>query len=464
MKKSTGSYPCVRVDSAGGGVVSEAGGIVLTEAVRVCGLGAGLSAAMRPWRKPFARHDPGKILTDLALSLALGGDCLADVDRVRTQPEVYGLVASDATVSRLITTLSTVKPEKALAAINTARAAARAHVWSLAGERSPLHGISRSNPAVVDLDATLVTAHSEKEDASPTWKKGFGFHPLTASLDHGIEGTGEPLAALLRTGKAGSNTAADHITVTAAALKQLPKGFRSGRKVLIRTDSAGGTHEFLDWLTAKHRNLGYSVGFPIHGQVAEALPLVPKKAWTRAYNSDGHERDGAWVAEITGMLDLSSWPPGLRVIVRKEVPHPGAQLRITDIDGMRYTAFATNQDQGQLAALEVKHRLRARCEDRIRNAKDTGLRNLPLHAFTGNALWCHLVMLATELTAWTQMLAFHGSKARRWEPKRMRARIFEIAGRISNHARKITVHLASAAPETPLLLKGLTRLARFAPP
>jgi len=294
----TGFYPSVRVDAAGTGVVSQAGGLILTDTVRVSGIGAGLSEALSPWRKPFAVHDPGKILTDLALSLATGGDCLSDVDRLRAQPQVYGRVASDPTVSRLITTLSTITPGKALAAINTARAAARAHVWSVTDKHSPLHGVSSDAPLVVDLDATLLTAHSEKEDARPTWKKGYGFHRLAAFVDHGSEGTREPLAVLLRPGNAGSNTAVDHIHVTKEALKQLPAGYRSGRKVMIRTESAGGTHEYLDWLTHPLRNLGYSVGFPLHGAVEAVLPRIPRTAWTRAYNSDGVERDGAWVADI----------------------------------------------------------------------------------------------------------------------------------------------------------------------
>lgn len=464
MSKPISLYPSVLVDGAGSGVVSQAGGVVLAETVRASGLGGGLSAALEPWRKRLARHDPGKVLTDLALSLALGGDCMADVDRLRSQPAVFGAVASDPTVSRLMRTLSAVAPEKALKGINAVRAAARAHVWSLAGEHSPAHGATARDPLVVDLDATLITAHSDKEEARPTWKKGYGFHPLTAFVDHGHTGTGEPLAVLLRPGNAGANTAADHITVTRDALAQLPRGFRSGRKVLIRTDSAGGTKDFLAWLTGPRRNLAYSVGFPITGALAEALPLVPAEAWTRAYNSDGHERDGAWVAEVTGMLDLSGWPDGMRVIVRREVPHPGAQLRITDLDGMRYTAFATNQGRGQLADLEVRHRLRARCEDRIRAAKDTGLSNLPLHAFDSNVLWCHLVMLAAEITAWAQMLALHGTPARRWEPKRLRARIFETAGRITRHARRAILHLAATAPGTPLILEALGRLALLAPP
>lgn len=464
MSYFTGFYPAVRVDAAGDGVVSQAGGVVLTSMVKGSGIAAGLSEALAPWRKPFAVHNPGKILTDLALSLATGGDSVSDIDRLRNQPEVYGLVASDPTISRLFTTLSTVKPAKALAAINGARATARAHVWAQAGKDSPLHAVSPENPLVIDLDASLLTSHSEKEDARPTWKKGFGFHPLCSFLDHGILGTGEPLATLLRPGNAGSNTAADHIQVVKDSVTQLPKGYRSGRKIMIRTDSAGGTHGFLDWLTAKGRNFSYSVGFPIHGAVADVLPLVPNDGWTKAYDSDGVERDGAWVADITGMLDLSSWPAGMRVIVRKEIPHVGAQLRITDIDGHRYTAIATNQAKGQLADLEVRHRLRARCEDRIRNAKDTGLANLPFHAFAGNDLWCHVVMLASEIMAWTQMIAFTGTKARRWEPKKLRARLFEIGGKIASHARKTTLHLATTAPDVQLLIKGTKRIAALNPP
>lgn len=464
MNYFTGFYPTVRVDGAGDGIVSQAGGAILASMLRGSGLGAGLSEALGPWRKPFARHDPGKILTDLALSLATGGDAVSDVDRLRNQPEVYGLVASDPTISRLVKVLSTVKPAQALAVVNEARGTARAHVWAHAGEDSPLHGVSAENPLTIDIDASLLNSHSEKEDARPTWKKGFGFHPLCSFVDHGIRGTGEPLVTLLRPGNAGSNTAADHIQVVRDSLKQLPEGYRAGRKIMIRTDSAGGTHDFLNWLTAKHRNFSYSVGFTITDAVAKMLPLVPKTGWTRAYDSDGFERDGAWVADITGMLELAAWPKGMRVIVRKEVPHVGAQLRITDIDGHRYTAIATNQKKGQLAVLEVRHRLRARCEDRIRNAKDTGFANLPFKSFAANELWCHVVMLAAEIMAWTQMVGFTGTKARRWEPKKLRARLFEIGGRIATHARRTTLHLASTAPDVQLLIKGIKRLAALSPP
>ena len=140
--------------------------------------------------------------------------------------------------------------------------------------------------------------------------------------------------------------------------------------MLIRTDAAGATHDFVDWLT--ERRLSYSIGFTL-GDITEVLTQMPDQVWTPAYASDGIIRDGAWVAELTDLLDLTAWPAGMRVIARKERPHPGAQLRLTDIDGHRITAFATNTSGGQLPELELRHRHRARAEDRIRNAKDTGL-------------------------------------------------------------------------------------------
>ena len=184
----------------------------------------------------------------------------------------------------------------------------------------------------------------------------------------------------------------------------------------------------------------------------------PAAAWTPAYDADGEVRDGAWVAELTGVLDLSGWPAGMRVIVRKERPHPGAQLRFTDRDGQRLTAFATNTLGGQLPDLELRHRRRARCEDRIRDAKDTGLGNLPLHGFDQNQIWCAVVQLAMELTAWMQMLALHGHQRARWEPKRLRLRLFSIAGRLARHARRTWLRLAAHAPWADLLTTALTRL------
>ena len=462
MSKRSGFYPCPAVDTADATVVSQAGGTLLTETVRAVGLDRALSAALAPWRSPWAVHDPGKILVDLAITLALGGDCLADISVLRAEPGVYGPVASDPTVSRAITALAA-DPAAALSAIHSARAAARAHAWRHAGERAPDRDIDAATPLIIDVDATLVTAHSDKEHAAPTFKRGFGHHPLWTFVDHGPDGAGEPLSMLLRPGNAGSNTAADHITVLREALRQLPShraGTRPGRKILIRADSAGATHELLDWITGQR--LSYSVGFTLPDTITDELARVPDPAWQPAYDADGEPRPGAWVLEVTGLLDLGSWPAGMRVIVRAERPHPGAQLRLTDRDGNRLTAFVTNTTPGgpgrQLADLELRHRRRARAEDRIRTAKDTGLANLPLHGMDQNRIWCALVALACELTAWAQMLALAEHPARRWEPKRLRLRIFSVAGRLVHTGRRTVLHLAGHAPWANLLLKAITTL------
>jgi len=468
--KSIGLYPRVRTDTAGTAIVSEGGAVGLLETVRVAGLDRALSRALEPWRKPAARHDPGKILVDLALSLAVGGDCLADVAVLRDQPGVFGAVASDPTVSRLVDTLAA-DAAKSLAAIDAARAVTRARVWSLAGEHAPDHAVSVDDPTILDLDATLLTAHSDKEQAAPTFKRGYGFHPLLAFLDHGSDGTGEPLSFLLRRGNAGSNTAADHITVARAAFAQLPghqTGHRPGKTVLVRTDGAGCTHAFLAWLSSQR--VQYSVGFTLPDSFTAQLKVLDQAGvWRPALDADSQIRPDAMVADATGLLDLSSWPAGMRVIVRKEKPHPGAQLRITDVNGWRVTAFATNTPAAggshrSCAHLELRHRRRARCEDRIRIAKDTGLTNLPLHDFDQNRIWLAVVALAVELTAWWQMLALAGHPARRWEPKRLRLRLFSIAGRLADHGRTRRLHLAASAPWAWLLLAGLDRLRALPAP
>jgi Transposase DDE domain group 1 len=446
----------IRVSADGTGIVSQAGGLLLTQALRVVGLDRGLEEALERWRAPRAVHSPGKILTDLAVALALGGDCLADVAMLRAEPELYGPVASDPVVSRLVARLAADAPW-ALKALRGARAAARARAWGLAGQAAPG---ADGGLVTVDIDATIVTACSEKEQAAATWKKTYGHHPLTVFADHGPGGTGEALAFLLRAGNAGSNTAADHIEAARLALAQLPRHLR--RRVLIRTDSGGGTHEFLNWLTKPGRRLAYSVGFAITEDMQEAILAVPAGAWTPAYDAQGQVRPGAWVAEITGMLDLASWPPGMRVIVRKERPHPGAQLRFTDIGGHRFTVFATSTKGGQLADLELRHRRRARCEDRIRCAKDTGLRNLPLHGFDQNQIWCEIVAMACELLAWLQMLALRGH-ARRWEPKRLRLRLFAAAGRIVRGGRRLRLRLAATWPWATQITTAATRLQALAP-
>jgi Transposase DDE domain group 1 len=446
----------IAVSADGKGLVSQGGVLLLAEAVGVTGLGRGLAGGLARWRASRAVHDPGKILTDLVMTLALGGDCLADVAVLRAQRELAGPVASDPVISRLVAALAAEGP-RALRAIRSARAAARERAWALAGDRAPG---AEGSLIPVDIDATIVPAHSEKEKAAPTWKKTYGFHPLAAFADHGAGAGGEALAFLLRPGNAGSNTAAEHIEVTKLALAQLPRKLR--RRVLIRTDSGGGTHEFLAWLASPGRRLRYSVGMTLTEDMQQAILALPERVWEPAYDAGGQLRPGAWVAELTGLLDLAGWPAGMRVIVRRERPHPGAQLRFTDLDGHRFTCFATDASKGQLADLELRHRRRARCEDRIRNAKDTGLRNLPLHGFDQNQLWCELVAMASELLAWMQMLSLQGP-ARAWEPKRLRLRLFSAAGRLVRGGRRLRLRLAASWPWTAQLTAAITRLQAYAP-
>ena len=432
-------------------LVSSAGGALLIETARASGLTGALSTALDRWRRPRAAHQPGKVLLDLAVALGLGGDCLADVSVLRAQPALFGPVASDPTVSRLVDALAADAPA-ALAAIRSARAAARSRVWA---HRRP---VDRGRPVVVDVDATIVISHSEKEQAAPTFKRTFGFHPLFAFLDHGPDGTGEPLAGVLRRGSATANTAADHITVLDLALAQLPEPDRS--RVLVRADSGGGTKAFLHHIT--RLGLQYSVGFHIFDPVEHVLDMLPATAWTPAYDVDGQPRDGAQVAELTGLvaaaMTAAGWPAGMRLIARRERPHPGAQLRITDRDGWRLTVFATNTERGQLPDLEVRHRLRARAEDRIRALKDSGLRNLPLHDFTQNQVWLETVLLAADLLAWTQHLAFPGHPARRWEPKRLRLRLLTVAGRVVRTGRRNILQLPRGWPWTDLVCRAHARL------
>lgn len=448
--KGISSGSGVRVEAGGESLISSAGGSLLVQTAVASGLVAGLSRAMAPWRLARSVHDPGKAVLDLAVAVALGGDCLADVAVLRAQPEVFGAVASDPTLSRLIDTLAE-DPEPVIAALRGASAAARDRVW---GHRQPM---GDAGPVVIDLDATLVGAHSEKEGATPNFKRGFGFHPMLAFVDHGAGGTGEPLAGMLRPGKANANDAADQIAVLDAALAQLPERFRS--RVLVRGDTGSGVQGLL-W-HVHTLGLQYSVGVYGRQPVLDALAVLPEQAWRRALDTDGRTRDGAHVAELTRWMPatFTGWPPGMRIIARRERPHPGAQLRITDQHGWRITLFATNTRGGRLADLEVRHRLRARAEDRIRGLKDTGLRNLPLQEFDKNQIWLELVHLAAELLTWTQLLAWPDSSARTWEPKRLRLRLLSVAGRIITTGRRRILRLPRRWPWTDLITTGHQHLA-----
>lgn len=455
--------PNVVLDPGRESLISSSGALLLKEVVRVAGLDRGLSTALAPWRRAGAQHDPGKVLLDLATAVALGGDCLADLAAVRSQPAIFGTVASDPTVSRLFAALAS-DVDAAVTAIRGARAAARASVWARHRPLAGSAGTRAGGQVIVDIDATLVTAHSDKEGAEPTYKRGYGFHPMCAFVDHGQHGTGDTLAVDLRPGRASAWDSADHIATLNTALDQLPE--RERGQALVRADTGAASKAFLHHVT--DLGLEYSIGFSATDAVKAAIEAIPEQAWRSAIDSDGETRDGAQVAELTAWMPLTAremhrpnshhkWPLGMRVIARRERPHPGAQLRLTDHNGWRITCFATNtKGPGwTLATLEVRHRQRARCEDRIRGLKDTGLRNLPFHDYTKNRIWLEIVALAADLLAWTQTLAFDETEpARRWEPKRLRFRILAVAGRIIHTGRRRRLRLPRHWPWNRLIDTG----------
>jgi Transposase DDE domain group 1 len=427
----------VEVTADGEGLVSHAGAALLVELADRAGLTGALSDAMAPTRERRSAHDPGRVLRDVAVMLADGGDCVSDMAAYEGQERLFGERASETTTHRVLKSVD----ERLLERIRVARAAARARVWD-AG--------ARPESITLNIDATLVAAHSEKERAAGTYKHGYGFHPICCYLDE----TGEALAAILRPGNAGSNTAEDHFEVLALALEQLPAEDLD-REILVRADIGGATHAF----TADCRDAGirFSVGYELSQTVRQAILELPETAWVQAIDADGSDRDGAWIAELTDRLDLSAWPQGSRLIVRRERPHPGAQFQIFDEYGYRHTCFLTDQEGTDIAALELRHRGRARVEDSIRAGKDTGMRNLPHHAFEHNQTWLELSLVAQDLLVWTKLLCLTGELATA-EPKRLRHRLLHTAGRIVRHGRRTRLRLQADWPWAKTLAAAFARL------
>ena len=437
LVKPAARLETVVVRADGEGLVSHAGVALLVEVADRVGLTSALSGAFAPTRERRSAHDPGRVLRDVAVMLADGGDCVSDIDAYRGQERLFGARASETTTHRVLKAVD----EQLLDRVRAGRAAARARVWD-AG--------ARPDTITLNIDATLVTAHSEKELAAGNYKHGYGFHPLSCYLDE----TGEALAAILRPGNAGSNTAEDHFTVLGLALEQLPaEDVR--REILVRTDIGGCTHAF----TADCRDAGirFSVGYELSETVRAAILELPETAWVQAINADGVERDGACVAELTDHLNLSAWPEGSRLIVRRERPHPGAQFTIFDEHGYRHTCFLTDQDSHDIAALELRHRGRARVEDSIRAGKDTGMRNLPHHAFEHNQTWLETSLIAQDLLAWTKLICLDGELATA-EPKRLRQRIFHIAAKLVRHGRRTHLKLDRDWPWSEALAAAFGRL------
>ena len=448
----------------GRGVVGHAGARLLADLADTTGLTSAFSEALTVLRQRQGGHDPGRIAVDLAVTVADGGEAIADLAVLRNQPALFGPVASDPTAWRLLSQLDSTM----LAGLRAARAQAREIAWAqhadtrgdlprptVAGQQVP--GL------VLDIDATIVICHSDKESATRTWKKTFGFHPLLCFLDN----TGEALAGLLREGRAGSNTTTDHITVLDQALAQIPDAQRHGTPILLRADAAGSSHGFLAHIRSlreHHLDIRFSVGAAVTEPVRAAIRAAT--SWVPAIDTDGDLREHAEVCEITGLFDAAGWPEGTRFLVRRERPHPGAQLSLFDtIEGWRHQIVATDTPpgNGSIQHLEARHRAHARVEDRIRTGKNTGFGRFPSRIFAINQAWLQLALTGIDLLAWTQTLLLDGDLATA-EPKTLRYRLLHVAARITRTARRTRLAIAADWPWADALTSAFDRLTALPRP
>ncbi|WP_034263549.1 IS1380 family transposase [Actinospica robiniae] len=466
--KSTTSRPRLVVSSDGRGVVGHAGSRLLADLAEATGLESAFIDALAGLRQRAGGHAPGRVAVDLAVMLADGGEAISDLAVLRDQAELFGPVASDPTAWRVLNSIDAA----AIARLRGARAVARELAWvqraETRGALPQAEAAGRVIPGLVlDIDASIGICYSEKENATPTWKKTFGYHPLLCFLDN----TGEALSGVLRPGRAGSNTAADHIEVLDAALAQIPDEHRHGAPILVRTDTAGCTHAFLAHIRSlrdRGVDVRFSVGAPIDEQVRQAITKLPATAWYPAIEADGQVRDGAEVAEITGLLYGygTNLPADTRFIVRRERPHPGAQLSLFDtIEGYRHQVIATDSrlSDGPLTWIEARHRAHARVEDRIRTGKDSGFGRFPSREYAINQAWLELALTGIDLTCWMRMLLLDGALARA-EPKKIRYRLLHVAARITRSARRTRLRIAEHWPWAKQLTEAFDRLAALPRP
>lgn len=391
-------------------------------------------------------HDRGTVLTQAMLMLAGGGESVADIEHLRSQPRLFGPVASDTTLRRTILSIDA----ETLARLHDAVAETRAEVWT--------RSATTKGPVVLDVDASLVEIHSEnKEGTAPHFKAGFGFHPMFCFADQ----TGEVLAALLRPGNANANTIVDHLTVLDQAIGQLPAeittGHRPGegpdtvvRPVMVRADSAGCTHGFVDG--CRERNIGFAVVARRTAQIHSAISklAVDDPRWQVAVRADGQPRDDAHIAEITDLVDLTGWPSGTRLIVRREPRHPGAQQSLLPSEMFRYWGHYTDQP-GRPVELDRHMRAHAHVEDHIRRLKTSGLERFPFTGLAANRAWLALVCIGADLVRWFQLLCCTGGLAVA-EPKRMRWSFWHTPARVVRRAGRDIIRVLDGWPTASQLL------------
>ncbi len=464
MSKLTEWAKDLSVSAGGRKLVGKAGIVPVRRLADKVGLTDTLSSALV--RRDFHPvHDRGGVLVTAACAVLLGARSIAGIAVMRQAALVLGRPASASTLYR---TLDAIGPVQ-LAKIASARAKVRSRVHDLLDLRPGgfpwirVDGRELTGWSVLDVDASFVPAYSDKEGAEPH-RKGFGLHPLLVFLDN----TDEHLVCRLRPGSAGANTASDHIEVSTEAVRQLPTRRRA--KILFRADGAGATKEWLTWITTgggnKAHTWEYSVGWSREEDFWTGLAKVPEKVWTPALDAKGNPRQDAALVEITDLLDLTGWPPDLRIIVRREPVHPkyAKDLKPYEIaTGFRYTVIATNTPGRQLQWLEARHRTHAHVESGIRRSKALTLLRLPSFKFALNQAWCTLLALAMDLLSWLQLLALDGHLARA-EPATIRTGLLDVPAKLTEHARRHELKLDPAWPASQLVVTAWERIQALPDP
>ncbi len=438
----------VGVEAGGTQVVAHAGLHALGRFADRIGLGASLSTAI-PWtgeRAPL--HDRGTVLTHAMLMLAAGGEACSDIEFLAPQTRLFGQVASDSTLYR---TMRNITPG-VLADLTTQAAVTRAQVWRR------MAATTGTGMVVLDIDASLIEIHSpNKAGTGPNYKGGFGFHPLFCFAD----ATGEALAGLLRPGNAGANTLADHFTVLDAAVAQLPGEIAAGhhagddtttvrRLVQVRTDSAGCSTRFAGG--CRERNIGFALVARSNASIHKGISRIQLDSarWQPAQRRTGDPAQRSHVAEITDLVDLSAWPAGTRLIVRREHLHEGAQRSLFPSLCHRYWGHYTDAN-GTPVELDAHMRDHAHVEDHIKRLKDSGLERFPFTDLDANRAWMQLVCLGADLVRWFQHLACTGHLATA-EPKRLRWTLWHTPARIVRRAGRDIIRIIDGWPTTNELL------------
>ena len=445
----------VVVEGGGEQVVAHVGLHAVGSLADRLGLGRSLSARIPQPR--FGFHDRGKVLVQAMLMLAGGGEACSDIERLRSQPSLFGSVPSDSTLYRTMRSID----GPVLEGLWEAMAEARAQVW----RRSS--ATTGTAPVVLDLDASLVDIHSEnKEGTAANYKRGFGFAPMFCFAD----ATGEALAALLRPGNATANDIADQLTVLDGAVAQLPARIAAGhhrgddpgsvrRPLEVRADSAGCSARLAGEFRA--RNIAFSVVARTSPQVKAAISRAVNdpQRWFPALTQTGEERHGAAVAELTDLIDLTDWPEDTRFIVRREPLHPGAQTSLFPSLEYRFWGQFTDRTASPVDA-DMHLRAHAHVEDHIRRLKASGLERFPFTDLDANRAWMALVCFAADLVRWFQLLCLRGPLATA-EPKTLRWQLWHTPARVVRHARQTIVRILDDWPTADVLLAAYHRIPRL---